>query len=164
MSPVSSTLDGETEAVDVSSMLDGETEAVDGACVLGRTAPNAPGTEEETRTLGETVDVTVTNDAAEEEARGEARALISVGCPGREARALGSPVGAADTDVAAAEEETRGEACALGSPVEAADTGVAAAEVEACGEARALGRPVEDADTDVAAAAGEDTSSFALVK
>ncbi len=40
--------------------------------------------------------------------------------PAGEARALGSPVGAADTDVAAAEEETRGEACSLGGAFEAA--------------------------------------------
>ncbi len=69
-----------------------------------------------------------------------------------EARALGSPVEAADTDVAAAEEEACGEARALGCPVEAADTDVTAAEEEACGEACALGCPVEAADTDVAAA------------
>jgi len=49
------------------------------------------------------------------------------------------PDDAADSDVAAAEEETCGEARALGSPVEAADTDVAAAEEETCGEARALG-------------------------
>ena len=43
------------------------------------------------------------------------------------ARALGDPVEAADTDAAAAEEETFGEARALGGPVEAADTDAAAA-------------------------------------
>jgi len=58
---------------------------------------------------------------------------------------------AADTNVAAVEEETRGEARALGSPVEEADTDVAAAEEEACEDARALGSPVEAADTDAAA-------------
>ena len=54
----------------VSSVLDGKPEAVGGACVLRRAAPNAPGTEEEARTLGETVDVAVTD--AEEETCGEA--------------------------------------------------------------------------------------------
>ncbi len=67
-----------------------------------------------------------------------------------EARALGGPVEAADTD-AAAEEKTCGEARALGDPVEAADTGVAAAEEEA----RALEGAVEAAHTDVAAAEEE---------
>ena len=64
----------------------------------------------------------------------------------------------ADTDSAAAKEETRGEACALGDPIEAADTDAAAAEEETCGEARALGSPVEVADTD--AAEGEETCAF----
>jgi hypothetical protein len=55
---------------------------------------------------------------------------------------------AADTNVAAVEEETRGEARALGSPVGAADTDVAAAEEEACGEACKLDEAVEAAFDD----------------
>jgi hypothetical protein len=60
----------------------------------------------------------------------------------------------ADTDAAAA----TGEARALGDPIEAADTDDAAAEEETCGEACALGSPVEVADTD--AAEGEETCAF----
>ena len=56
---------------------------------------------------------------------------------------------AADTDAAAAEEVTCGEARALGGPVEAADTDAAAEEVT-CVEARALADPVGVADTDAA--------------
>ena len=71
-----------------------------------------------------------------------------------EARALEGPVGVADTG-AAAEEDTCGEARALGDPIEAADTDAVAAEEETCGEARALGGPDDAADTDAAAAEEE---------
>ena len=137
----------------VSSVLDGEPEAIGGACVLGRAAPNAPGTEEEARTLGKTVDVAVIDaTAAEEVTCGEARGLgetTVIDTPGK------IVAGVADSEeCAAAEVETRGESRALIGPVVAV-TDVAASEEETCGEARAPGDPVDAADTDTATAEEE---------
>ena len=111
------------------------------ARALGRTAADAPDPVGEAHTLGDTVDAAVTDTAAEEE---------EVTC-GVEVRALGETTvidnpgkivaGVADSEVCAV-------ACTLEGSVAAADTAVAASEEEICGEACAQCEAVEAAVDD----------------